>query len=623
MKKLLLTSSLFLQITFVISQTCGGPALLDEKFDTGIPASFTILDLDGQTLTSTAIVKGFTGQWQPWTHLSRKCVANTCFFSSGGSADDYLITPSISLGTGPICLSWKASSQHSAYPESYQVRISNTTPTAAGFQALPALAMLSNEPAVWAEHSLDLSAYAGQTVYIAFWYNNSMSSNGFAMFLDDIRISKPVSRDALVDSLNINDVVAPVQQTISGKLFNAGTTTITSMQLNWQANSGPVNSMPLSSLNILSSSYYNFTHSAFWNPGGNGTFTVKVWASSINGSNDQYTGNDTLAQLVFVNTYQRKILFEDFTQASCVPCAVINPHIDSVLGPNQLNNKISVIRYHMAWPGVDPMNAFNMSDPEAMREYYGIVFIPVIAMDGKLLEEDCSLSPGYPGCLDQGDIDNEYAIPSIYDIQITKTITGNVLNTSVTVTAKNDIPWNSMMLRVGVIEDTIVYATAPGSNGETIFYQVLRKLLPDSNGINLPPMLNNQSLVYNYSYTFNPSVCVSSQLKVVAFVQSDSTRKVYQSGFSDPVSVGVAESSFVNNGISIYPNPTNGLFELRVANCQNCGLKIYNTLGQIVYQSAIHNLKSEIDLREVFSGIYFVQVRTEQGNAVKKLVINK
>ena len=34
----------------VFSQTCGGAALLDEKFENGIPANWTILDLDGYQL---------------------------------------------------------------------------------------------------------------------------------------------------------------------------------------------------------------------------------------------------------------------------------------------------------------------------------------------------------------------------------------------------------------------------------------------------------------------------------------------------------------------------------------------------------------------------------------------
>ncbi|MBI3501324.1 MAG: T9SS type A sorting domain-containing protein [Bacteroidetes bacterium] len=75
--------------------------------------------------------------------------------------------------------------------------------------------------------------------------------------------------------------------------------------------------------------------------------------------------------------------------------------------------------------------------------------------------------------------------------------------------------------------------------------------------------------------------------------------------------------------INIYPNPTSGAFELRIANCQNCGLKIYNTLGQIVYQSEIHNPKSEIDLSEAPAGIYFLKLGTEQGTVNKKIIINK
>lgn len=79
--------------------------------------------------------------------------------------------------------------------------------------------------------------------------------------------------------------------------------------------------------------------------------------------------------------------------------------------------------------------------------------------------------------------------------------------------------------------------------------------------------------------------------------------------------------------ISIYPNPTSGVFELRIANlaclpagCQNCGLKVCNVLGETIYQSEIHNPKSEIDLSEAPSGIYFVKVKTPDGVGVKKII---
>lgn len=72
--------------------------------------------------------------------------------------------------------------------------------------------------------------------------------------------------------------------------------------------------------------------------------------------------------------------------------------------------------------------------------------------------------------------------------------------------------------------------------------------------------------------------------------------------------------------IYVYPNPTSGLFELRIANCQNCGLTIYNTLGKIVYQSEIYNPKSEIDLSRAPGGIYFLNLRAGEKSYSAKVL---
>ncbi len=610
MKYLYLISLILLFPVWANAQTCEGPALLDEEFENGIPGNWTVLNLDTNTLQASMINKGFTGQWQPFTRLSRKSVANSCYFVGNGSADDYLISPAVTLGSGPICLSWMGCQQFSFFSDGYEVLISTTVPTPAAFQSNAPLAVVAPEQALWTEHAVSLSAYAGQTVYIAFWYNNQQGT-GYALHLDAVRISNPVSRDAMVKSLNLKEVVAPGNYPITGTLFNGGTASISSMTLNWNVNNGTPNTMNVSSLNILPSTYYSYAHSVNWIPATNGTYKLKVWASNINGSNDQYLANDTLTQIVFVHTFQRMVLIEDFTQASCIPCAMIDPYFDSVLAPNKLTNKIATIRYHVAWPGYDPMYDFNQGDPTHKVDYYGIVSVPNTVVDGYLVENDCNQLSGYPGCLDQADIDEELAVPSIFEIQLGKTINGNILNVSVSVTAKTNIPFSNLRLRTAVIEDTITYTTPPGTNGETIFYQVLRKLLPDSAGTSLPMMSANQTLTYNYSWPID-TPCIYSELELVAFVQSDSTQYVFQSAISNPVPLGVAEETELNNALVLFPNPFSDHFTLRLMDkkllSEDLQLELYDVLGKKVMTHSVNHSTFEIQRGDLPSGIYFWKV---------------
>ncbi len=72
---------------------------------------------------------------------------------------------------------------------------------------------------------------------------------------------------------------------------------------------------------------------------------------------------------------------------------------------------------------------------------------------------------------------------------------------------------------------------------------------------------------------------------------------------------------------TIYPNPATTQLtlntELQIMNCQ---LRIMNTTGQLVYQSAINNPQSTIDISSFASGIYFIQLATEQGITNKKFI---
>jgi hypothetical protein len=81
------------------------------------------------------------------------------------------------------------------------------------------------------------------------------------------------------------------------------------------------------------------------------------------------------------------------------------------------------------------------------------------------------------------------------------------------------------------------------------------------------------------------------------------------------------------NSVSIYPNPSDGIFNLELN--KNLGesidVSIFNLSGQLVYTKQF-NLNEEnqintIDLNDLEKGVYAVQVISEKGNINRKLVI--
>jgi len=73
------------------------------------------------------------------------------------------------------------------------------------------------------------------------------------------------------------------------------------------------------------------------------------------------------------------------------------------------------------------------------------------------------------------------------------------------------------------------------------------------------------------------------------------------------------------NEISVYPNPTNGNFTMELT-AGNGEFQIFNVLGEKVLESQVTGLRSEVDLGNNPSGVYFIVVKTGEGSVTKKIV---
>ena len=79
------------------------------------------------------------------------------------------------------------------------------------------------------------------------------------------------------------------------------------------------------------------------------------------------------------------------------------------------------------------------------------------------------------------------------------------------------------------------------------------------------------------------------------------------------------EEGLASRGNALYPNPTSGSFTIELAEESN--VNIYNMLGQnVMCQSSISG-RQQINLENAPKGLYFVQIQSENGTEVKKLII--
>jgi hypothetical protein len=86
--------------------------------------------------------------------------------------------------------------------------------------------------------------------------------------------------------------------------------------------------------------------------------------------------------------------------------------------------------------------------------------------------------------------------------------------------------------------------------------------------------------------------------------------------------VGIEESVLSNN-LTVFPNPTNGVFTIQSDNDQNIQVKIMDVLGKQIYQTHIISKgTNEINASSLSKGVYLLKFEMDEKQGVKRLIIN-
>jgi len=201
----------------------GDPTIIWDFNDGKMPSEFTLRILDNGTnfySTTYPIVIPADKAWGTFegdlqaTPLTGYCAISQSWFTAatiGNPANRWMILPRIEVGEDAK-LQWSARTyQEGKYADGYSVRLSTTD------KLLPSsfvtLFTITAENIIWTEREIDLSAYAGQAVYIAF-VQDSHDKN--MILVDDIKLFGNVSisqdqTDPEVFGAGIVSVVSPSQ----------------------------------------------------------------------------------------------------------------------------------------------------------------------------------------------------------------------------------------------------------------------------------------------------------------------------------------------------------------------------------------------------------------------------
>lgn len=255
----------------------------------------------------------------------------------------------------------------------------------------------------------------------------------------------------------------------------------------------------------------------------------------------------------------RMVMLEEFTNASCGPCASQNPAYNQLIMANP--TKVVSLKYQTAFPGFDPMNQQNPTEVANRRGLYGISGVPTCAMNGRIPDNSNTPGGGWTGYaggpygFNQTVIDNEYASTTPLAIGITHSISTNLDSASVRIAVRNvtgtdfNAPTaNQLKLMVAMTEQEITFNSAPGSNGETEFTEIMRKMYPNDGGTTMPNVIAaGDSAVYEFDVEIPSYIYSLTEIAFVAFVQDMGTNEVHQAGLSGPVPVNGPDAGIADN----------------------------------------------------------------------------
>jgi len=279
----------------------------------------------------------------------------------------------------------------------------------------------------------------------------------------------------------------------------------------------------------------------------------------------------SLGIISFVNGQTRVSLLEEFTGETCPPCAVANPALDYLLEQPANAAKIIALKWQVPIPSPpsNPGSLYQTNQAEIDWRYRGvsssgygypsqytpthtvndgIANAPTCFIDGKN-QWAFGATSDHPYYLSNTVINTAAAVSTPFSINMATSWNASFNNCVVTVTVTSSSAFTAignLMFRLCLVERYIKFQVAPGSNGEKIFHDAVRKCYPTtlsggvitSMGTSLPSSWTaGQVQVLTINCAIPSYILDRSQMAFVGFIQDDGNRQIYQAARTAEASI--------------------------------------------------------------------------------------
>lgn len=629
-------TTLILMLFCAFISTSMAQTILTEGFESGTfpPAGWAVFR--GTNDLGTA---------QDWIQNTPPNTGSYCAYSryenvTGGTAEDWLVTSQIDLtsATNSELLFHSRQTYGTNYGSNYEVKVSTSSQTNhADFTTVAAYDETTvGTNSAYELKTVDLSAYDGMTIYIAFVHLNDDGDN---WLIDDIEVRSPLTLDAKLEDVTLNRYsLTSVDNNLSMNITNNGSSTITALDVAW--NDGTNNYSENFTVNITPGQTQAINHSTPVNYASVDERDITVTIENVNGNTDGDSSNNSLTTKfnTISQSGTKAVLIEEATGTWCGWCP---------------RGAVGLEYMTTTYPNTVVGVAVHNGDPMVVTEYDSaigslIAGYPSSVIDRRFNNEDPSQS-NLESVYNQI---NSEIVPA--NLNANATLSGNDLTITTEATFYSnfnsaDFRFAVIMTENGVTGTTAGYNQANyysgGSNGamggyenmsdpvpaaNMVYDHVGRALLGGFNGeANSVPasITNGQTVQYNFNYTI-PATSNQDNMYIVVVLIDNSNGSIVNS-FQKSVNESLSTTDFeLASAVKIYPNPANDRFNVSFeASNANYDITVTDMLGRTVlsenYKNLSGNQNIEISTDQFSTGQYIVTIATGNASYSKHLVVNK
>ena len=553
-------------------------AYISESFESATfpPSGWTLLNPAGGTgwsrqLENTNPAPGWNSPIAiPATSAGTAvAVANYTTGGSGTVGDQWLISPSITISSGDVltCQLWVLMA---GYNDSLDILLSttNNTSTSAFTTVLASYDTLDFTAQTWMPVSINLTSYAGQTVYIAFREHIADNQADGAFFaLDAVGIGTAPAADVEVQSIDIPALNTSTTITPMATVGNAGSSAQTFTVDMTITPGGYTSTQTVTNLAAGGSQQVSFASFTGTN---NTNYSVTV-TTTLTG--DANTANNTMTSTFTI--YQADPILYDNTNIS-----IDNSIVSTLFGGLPTGQDLISCADDFVIPsGSLPWTITCIKTTGSTSAMAASTTID------RFTYEIYNNNNNKPGTI-------------LNTGSITTVLEGTNLGTTQTLVLATPITLNpgTYWLSVYAEYDTATVATSCRWNwdcGPTVI------------GMNAQIQATNSLFGAPFTWAILSGLVTGEESFSFILYGTNGTN--------------------VNNNnlapVEVYPNPSNGT--LNITNANNANVIVYNLLGEVVSNTISTSAFNTIDLSNLSNGSYIVKVITNDNTITKKINIVK